>query len=100
MDEFVVVPIIFIAAFVIICASTLWFEWRKENAPYNKELARGIYDKVEYLQGNYSASNKTILYFADGRTHVLQEHRSIPYSKGDAVVVLSNGAYKKIEKVS
>lgn len=49
------------------CGGTKW-----------KEIRRGEVDKVEYLQGGWSASNKTLVYFKNGSTAWVLGHWGLP----------------------
>jgi len=62
-----------------------------------KLVKEGEVKKVEYLQGNFSSRDKTIIYFIDGTSQVLFGQHSVPYKKiklydcaGDCI----NGGYE------
>jgi hypothetical protein len=50
-----------------------------DNKPDWKLWKEGEVAKVEYLQGNFSESPKTIIYFTDGSTCALHYSWSVPY---------------------
>lgn len=50
-----------------------------------KILGQGEVEKVEYLQGNFSAVPKTIIKFKNGGYAVMLGNHSIPYRKVIAV---------------
>lgn len=44
-------------------------------------IKEGEVSRVEYIQGNFSARDKTAIYFTDGTCIVSRCHRSVPHKK-------------------
>lgn len=41
-------------------------------------IARGVFERVEYLQTSFNTSDKTVVHFEDGSTYVMRGTRSMP----------------------
>jgi len=51
-------------------------------------MASGIFDRVEYLQGNFGASARTIVTMEGGTTCVLPHCVSVPFPRGTKIVIV------------
>ena len=59
------------------------------------EVKRGTVEKVEYLNGGFGTSNKTILYFDDGSTFFMPRTIDIPCK----TVVITHEKWNNLYKV-
>ena len=53
-----------------------------------KIIASGTFSKVEYLQGNFGASARTVVTMKDGSTYALLHFVSVPFPQGTKIVIV------------